>query len=275
MTVARAIATMLVAMTCAQTPAPRSDAPPAATEILARAKAVFRAHVRPPFVVYRLVRRDEHLGEFDLENSYALKIWCRAADRSALVRRTWKGVGEGPLDNITVAFDGMVDPGPPDADIFERALFAPKPAAPPTPEPADSPLPVIGGVVVATDYDYRVTRTAREGDLWHLWLEPRRDPARNRVDELWVDAASYEISRARVRDHLYIDGGFGRTLDEEFDVRFALRDGLPLITRIHGETAGGEFAVDYTFDEVTFPAVLPAWYFTPALYGLHRSEAPG
>jgi hypothetical protein len=273
---ARALATMFVAVACAL-PAPlrAGDEPLTGQQILARAKAVFRAHVRPPFVAYVLTRRDAHFGSPDFANSYALKIWCRTSDRSALTRRAWNGRADGALENITVAFDGLVDPGPPDADIFERALFAPRPSgAPATPEPTDSPLPVIGGVVVATDYDYRVTKLARDGGAWHLYLESLRDPARNRIDELWIDATTYEVTRMRVRDHLYLGGGHDGAIEEEFDVRFALRDGLPLIVAIHGRTRDAEFETDYTFGNVTFPPSLPDWYFEPAQYRLHRNEAP-
>ncbi len=79
-------------------------------------------------------------------------------------------------------------------------------------------------MVVTTDYDYRVARVARDGADWHLWLEPKRDEARNRIDELWADAATYEVRRMRVRDHLYL-GLSGQSLDDEFDVRFSERDG--------------------------------------------------
>jgi hypothetical protein len=275
MNAARAFATAAVALACAAPLPARSDVEqPTGEQILARAKAVFRAHARPPFVTYTVVRRDAHAGAPDFENSYTLKVWCRASDRSALTRRAWRGVAYGSIGNITVAFDGYVDPGPPTADIFERALFAPRPSPAPTrPEPSDSPLPVIGGVVVSTDYDYRVTALRRDGETWHLSLAAKRDPDRNRLDDLWVDAATYEVARIRVRDHLYLGLG-GQSIEDEFDVRFTLRDGLPLIASIHGQTREGEFETDYTFADVDFPASLPGWYFEPRRYGLHRDEAP-
>ncbi len=241
-------------------------------QILARAKAASRAHARPPFVAYTLHRRDVVDGTPDFENSYTLEIWCRTSDRDALLRRAWNGRAVGELVNDTIAFDGYVDPGPPTAEIFERALYA-RPASP-TPAPLPSDIKPIGGVVVTTDYDYRVDRVAREGPDWHLWLEPKRDEARNRIDELWVDAGSYEVRRMRVRDHLYL-GLTSQSLPDEFDVRFTERDGLPLIASIHGQTRGGEFETDYTFEDVRFPAALPDWYFEPKTYRAHRADAPG
>ena len=270
MTAARALATIGVACACvAQSPAPQLTG----EQVLARAKAVFRAHARPQFVAYTLVRRDWHNAQPDFENSYTLKIWCRTADRSALTRRTWNGKAYGSLQNVTVAFDERVDPGPPTADIFERALYAPRLESESTAQPDASPLPVIGAVSVSTDYDYRVTALTREGRAWHLALAPKRDPQRNRLDDLWVDATTFELERMRLRDHLYL-GLTGQSLEDEFDVRFTLRDGLPMLTTIHGQTKYGQFETDYTYRDVSFPASLPDWYFDPASYGAHKADAP-
>jgi hypothetical protein len=298
MNAVRALAAIAAAVACAaQSPAPQPPAPVPAVpltgdQILARAKAVFRAYRRPPFVAYTLVRRDEHNGEWDMQNSYTLKIWCRTADRSALARKAWRGKAYGDLQNITVMFDKEIDPGPPTADMFEKRLFGAISARRDTPPAAPgasvassaaagtasadataSPLPEIGRVG-ALDGDYRVSRVAREGDLIHLWLTAKTDPDRNRLDEMWVDAASYDLRRARVRDHLYLGMG-GGSIEDEFDVRFtAGPGGLPLISSIHGQTAYGRFETDYRFEDVTFPDALPDWYFEPKQYGLHRADAP-
>ena len=122
MNAARAIVTAAVAFACAAA-SPEPSAPLTGDQILARAKAVFRAYARPPFVTYTLVRRDQHNGAPDFENSYTLKVWCRTADRSALARKAWNGKAYGELENITVMFDKAVDPGPPTADMFEKRLF--------------------------------------------------------------------------------------------------------------------------------------------------------
>ena len=269
---AHGVAAFCVALACAaQSPEPAPNPPPAPTtgeQILARAKEVFRAHARPPYVVYTLVRRDKHNGEPDFENSYTLKIWCRTDDRSALTRRVWKGKAYGSLQNVTVAFDEAVDPGPPTADIFERALFG---GATPGPEASALP-PVIGGVSIAVEYDYRVVAMDESDTEYHLRLEPRRDPQRNRIDDLWVDRESFEVRRTRVRDHLYVDTG--SVLDDEYDVHFAMLDGVPIIDHIHGITRGGSFETDYRFREIAFPATLPAWYFDPKTYGEHAADAP-
>jgi hypothetical protein len=174
--------------------------------------------------------------------------------------------------------------------MFEKRLFrasgarldaspAPAPdaraagAAASAPLEVPTALPEIGRVG-ARDGDYRVVRVARDGDLIHLWLEPKTDAERNRLDEMWVDARTYDLRRTRVRDHLYF-GITGQSIEDDFDVRFTPGPaGLPLITSIHGETKYGQFETDYTFRDVTFPAELPAWYFEPKQYGAHRSDAP-
>jgi hypothetical protein len=276
MTAARVLAALAVAFACG---AQSAEAPLTGDQILARVKAVFRSYPRPPYVAYTLVRRDHHNGEIDFANSYTLKIWCRSSDRSALTRRVWKGKAYGELENITVMFDKAVDPGPPTADMFEKRLFGtdsarrdPEPPAAPSGDPA-TPLPEIGRVS-ARDGDYRAVRVARDGALIHLWLVPKSDPERNRLDEIWVDASTYDVRRALVRDHLYL-GFTGQSLDDEFDVRFTPGlGGLPLIASIHGRTDGDRYETDYTFKDVTFPAELPDWYFAPKQYGMHRADAP-
>jgi hypothetical protein len=303
MNAARVLATIAVVFACgAQTPEPRAvataipepSAPLTGDQILARAKTVFRAYPRPPFVAYTLVRRDQHNGMPDFENSYTLKLWCRTADRSALARKVWKGKAYGDLENLTVMFDKAVDPGPPTADMFEKRLFGAQSARrdrPPPPDvlpevrASDAPAPVGVpaapptelpeiGRVGARDGDYRVVRVARDGELIHLWLVARSDAERNRLDEMWVDARTYDVRRALVRDHLYF-GMTGQSIEEEFDVRFTPGPGgLPLITSIHGQTKYAQFETDYTFTDVTFPAELPNWYFEPKQYGAHRSDAP-
>jgi hypothetical protein len=69
--------------------------------------------------------------------------------------------------------------------------------------------------------------------------------------------------------------GFTRqSLEDEFDVRFTQRDGLPLIDSIHGRTLADTYETEYTFRDVAFPTTLPDWYFEPKSYGAHRDELP-
>jgi len=236
------------------------------------AKAAFVAHERPPYVVYTLERRDRRGGMPDFENSYDLRIWCRTKDRAAVSRRMFGDRIVGPPEFLVPAFDEVVDPGPPTANMFEDALFAP-PAPAATAVPDESPLPTIGGVRTVYDRQYRVTGFRRSGDQWEIDLAPRRDPQRNRIEAIWVDAATLAVRRMRVRDHLYLSFS-AEVLDDEFDVRFTERDGLPMISAIHGHTPLEPYETDYTFRDVAFPRTLPDWYFHPEQYGQHRGDPP-
>jgi len=180
-----------------------------------------------------------------------------------------------------VGFDGVVDPGPPNANIFERNLFTLHGQPPVAPDPYDTPAPAnqIGSVRLQSEYDYRVITVQREGALWDLTLAPIRDPQRNRIDELWVRADTYVVQRARVRDHLFLSGTDGAgnpqaALPAEYDLTFVQRDGIPLITAISGRTDDGRYEIDYTYTHVAFPASLPDWYFAPDSYPAHRVDGP-
>ena len=279
----RGAAVLVLAAAAALLPPARSAAeePQAFGDvILARAKAVYRSYPRPPFIAYTLRRRDRKGGLPDFGNSYSVKVWCRYADRSALQRRAHGTNAYGALENVVVAFDGAVDPGPPTIDIFEKRLFidgsdrvAPPASPVPGTLPTPAPLPTIGEVR-SKDVDYTVRRFVRDGVLIHLFLDVRGNPRSNRVEELWVDGASYAIRRAVVRDHLYFQFG-AASLEDRFDVRFRPGPGgLPLIDTIDGLTEDGVYETHYTFEDVAFPPSMPAWYFDPRSYGAHVSEAP-
>lgn len=249
-----------------------------ANAILLRVKAGLRASERPNFIVYTLVRRDSIDNVPDFLNSYSLRIWCRASDSAALSRRVGGTRARGPAEFITPAFDKPIDPGPPTADLLDviRQTQGPVPRASEPGAPA-----VIGSVSVVIERNYHVTFAGIDGADDHLRLEARRDPDRNRLTDLYVDRDTYALHRAIANDHLYVDG---RVIPERFEIDFGLHDGVPVITTIYGQTdyaalgaadRGVAFhEVRYRFEDVTFPAALPAWYFEPARYGEHRAELP-
>jgi hypothetical protein len=248
-----------------------------ADAILARVKAEVRAHPRPPYVVYTLVRRDTLDDIPDLLNSYTLRIWCRTADNAALSRRTNGPRAIGAAEFIVPAFDKPIDPGPPTADLLDVI----RQSAAPAPNPTPTGLRVIGSVSIAIETAYRVTYAGVDGSDDHLALVPRRDPDRNRLTDLYVDRDTAEIDRAVAHDHLYTEG---RAIPERFEIDFGNDDGERVITRIHGQTDYSErdpsvapeplHDVLYRFENIAFPAQLPDWYFEPATYGAHRAEFP-
>jgi hypothetical protein len=276
--VAGTAALLLGSVTFARAAAQDAVATPNANAILARVKAGLRAHERPPYVVYTLVRHDTLDHVPDLLNSYTLRIWCRTADSAALARRVVGSRTTGAVAFITPAFDRPIDPGPPTADLLDVIRET---HGPPTPAPDPNAPRIIGSVSVVIETNYHVTYAGVDGADDHLRLEARRDPERNRLTDLYVDRASSVLHRAIARDHLYAEG---RTIPERFEMVFGLHDGVPVISAIHGQTddaaldprdAGVAFnEVDYRFEDIEFPPDLPAWYFDPAHYGAHRGEYP-
>jgi hypothetical protein len=263
----------------AERTAPLAAAPPA-DSILARAKEVFRRRPRPSFVAYTL-SRFERVGALpDFMNSYEKRVWYRSSDGAALTRRFAAGRARGPLEFERPRFNGPLDPGPPTANIFDRA---PPAAAPPdaTPEPEDPPLRTIGSVSATVESDYHAKIVDADAHTYHLRLTPRRDVDRNRLRELWIDRETYAVRRFIATDRLY--HGYTPSWDPElFDARLDREGDVPVIRTIHG---GADLNIqpwsetrdetsDYRFYDISFPATLPDWYFEPEAYGAHVATAP-
>ena len=255
-----------------------SEPPLDGAAIFARAKATFRTHPRPPYVVYTLTRVENVDGVLNPSDTYSLRIWYRSADRAALARRVIGGRATGGLFFLRVAFNQPIDPGPPTTDIFEPV--PPRGFASPAPLPSD-PLRTIQNVTVTGELDYRIIVAKQEGDAYHLWLAALRDPERNRLRELWVDTTTYEVRRVKANDRLYFIGEFD-SVPDLFDMSLVLQNGVPVIAAIDSTTAidngpssyGPLCESSYRYDDVSFPPTLPAWYFQPQAYGAHAAEAP-
>jgi len=261
---------------------------PSPERLLYAIRRQFRSHRPPPaYVTYTLVRKQTlDDGYPDLLNSYTYHIWCRTTDRAALGRRVYRGSSRGTLEFLRPSFNEPWDPGPPTADLFEAA-----PAHPhtnprefvPTPEPTGSLPPTIASVTVMGEFDYRVTRVADEGDEIHVSLQPRRDPDRNRLRELYVDRKTLELKEVIATDKLYDEGSGGRHVYPMlFTVSLVWMNNMPIVTHIHGtptyqtdsDYLGRDATVDYDFNDITFPASLPDWYFDPRSYAQHVADAP-
>jgi hypothetical protein len=170
-------------------------------------------------------------------------------------------------------------------------LFEPAPVHPhtsprefvPTPEPTGSLPPTIASVTALGEFDYRVTNVATEGHLLHVSLLPRRDPDRNRLRELYVDAKTLELQQVVATDKLYDEGDDGHHVYPMlFTVTLGWMNDMPIVTHIHGtptyqqdsEYLGRDATVDYDFNDIAFPSSLPAWYFDPRSYAQHVDDAP-
>jgi hypothetical protein len=264
-------------------PAMTATPVPDADQILIRAKAIFRAHPRPPYEVYTVDRRDETDGAPIFADTYTLRIWYRRRDRAAMARRVDYGHAVGPLFFIEPMFNAAVDPGPPSGDIFEPAperTPVPTRNARPTPRPLATELRTLVTVQVTGELDYRAEFGGMDGGLLHLRLQPRRDPDRNRLRDLWLEPDSLEVRRFRATDRVYYVGtDIWRPLG--LTAYLAPENGLPLIRRIDTTTDVGDSTTRgystegrYRFFDISFPASLPDWYFDPRHYGDHVREAP-
>jgi hypothetical protein len=269
-------------------PAATPIALPSPERLLYQIRRQFRSHrPPPPYLTYTLVRKQTlDDGYPDLLNSYTYHMWCRTYDRAALGRRVYRGSSRGTLEFFRPSFNEPWDPGPPTADLFEPAPVHPHTnprTFVPTPEPTGSLPPVIASVTALGEFDYRVTRVADEGDLIHVSLLPRRDPDRNRLRELYVEQKTLELKRVVATDKLYEDdNGSHHVYAMLFTVTLSWMNNMPIVTQIHGEPTyqsdaeylGRDATVDYDFNDITFPASLPDWYFDPRSYAAHTTDAP-
>ncbi|MBV8153676.1 MAG: hypothetical protein JOY98_04605 [Candidatus Eremiobacteraeota bacterium] len=268
----------------ASTPVPVTM--PSPEQLLYNIRRQFRSHrPPPPYITYTLVRSQTlDDGYPDLLNSYKYHIWCRTSDRAALGRKVYRGSARGTLEFLRPSFNEPWDPGPPTADLFE-----PAPAHPhsnprdfvPTPEPNGTMPPTIASVTAFGEFDYKVTRVAQEGHLIHVSLLARRDPDRNRLRELYVDAKTLELQQVVATDKLYDEDGH-HVYAMIFTVTLGWMNDMPMVTHIHGEPTyeqdaeylGKDATVDYDFNDIAFPGSLPDWYFNPRTYAEHVTDAP-
>ena len=266
----------------AQAPTPL----PSPERLLFLIRRQFRSHrPPPPYVTYTLVRKQTlDDGYPDLVNSYTYHIWCRTLDRAALGRKVYRGSARGTLEFLRPSFNEPWDPGPPTADLFEPAPVHPHTNPRefvPTPEPKVSLPPVIASVTSLGEFDYRVTNVAVEGQVIHVSLTPRRDPDRNRLRELYVDARTLELQQVVATDKLY-ETDTHHVYPMLFTVTLGWMNNMPIVTHIHGtptleqdaEYLGKDATVDYDFNDIAFPASLPDWYFNPRSYAEHVNDAP-
>jgi hypothetical protein len=267
------------------TPEPEASYTPSPQRILGLIRARFRSHrPPPPYETYTLIRTQKtDRGYPDYLGSYTYHIWVRNLDRAALARKIFRLGAIGDPEFQRPAFNEDRDPGPPTADVFQPAPKKPTTVFDvPTPEPTNGPaLQVIGQTRVVGEYDYTVVDLKTEGNLLHLYLQPIRDPERNRLREIYADKNTYEVTRLIAHDRLFdYDHQIYNVI---FDIRFSMLDGIPVVTFIHGDvgkTAGGVDydgdgkQVDFTFKDITFPTTLPEWYFNPRSYGSHMKELP-
>jgi hypothetical protein len=276
------LASALLAVAVSVAPAPAAASTPSPQRTLALIRNRFRSHRPPPaYETYTLVRKQlASNGYPDYAESYKKHFWVRNVDRAALSRLVFRDDARGPLAFDRPAFNEARDPGPPTADVFEPAPIRPHPVEfVPTPEPNYTAPPLIGTTAVVADFDYTVTSVSVEGDELHLHVEPRRDPDRNRIREIWADKSTYELRKLVATDKLFITGGRTERVYPATDtITIGFLQGVPVVTAVHADVGGGYNddgkQIDITFSDITFPSSLPSWYFDPHTYAQHQNDAP-
>jgi hypothetical protein len=283
-------------------PAPAAD-PPLATpppyqtltpiRVLGWIRRVYREHRPPPlYETYTLVRKeDTNYGYQDPLGTYTVHYWVRNTDRAALMRKVFRDDYDGDMTFDRPALNQPRDPGPPTADLFEPAHPQPIDVVP-TPEPTLGPLKTIGSVVAIGESDYNVAKLSVEGGELHLVLQPRRDPERNVLREIWVDKGSYVLKRVIAHDRMFVEQGHTYPMKVTYTLGYL--DGYVVITHIDAvvlprqERVGNEYqeiadfgnetgdadSLTIDFQDISFPSSLPQWYFNPREYGSHLAEAP-
>ena len=259
--------------------------------ILQRAREVFHAHVRPPYITYNMRRVVWIDDQPDGDDGYELRIWCRTADAVALAR-IWNPFRKRAMYELhflpfTLRLD--TDPGPPIGDIFER----PPPAPPRAPHPgATERLRTIAIVANKGDLDYRASYSGIEKGAYHLKLQPLRDEQRNRLRELWVDS-QFEVVRAiEVNRPVQLYDAWspapqdvvsdGPLVPIRLDMKFATVEGIPVLQQAKEltevipsfGTGGHRIEMEFHYDRVVFATTLPDWYFDPKTYHERFREAP-
>jgi len=277
---------LLALLVAAPAPAPALPAP-AATPlppeyILGLIRAKFRSHrPPPPYVTYTLQRiQNNEQGYPDYVESYTYHIFCRSADQACLGRKVYRGTYRGDAEFLRPAFNEDRDPGPPTADLFEPAPLRPRPVEfVPTPEAEQTPMKELGSVRALGEFDYRITSFEEVDGAVHLFVEPTRNPERNRIREIWADAKTYELRRLDVTDRLFVSGnGPTEVYGMKYTLSMAMLQGFPVVTNLHGivgdNYSGDGKEVQFIFRDIAFPASLPAWYFDARSYGRHLAEMP-
>jgi hypothetical protein len=136
---------------------------------------------------------------------------------------------------------------------------------------ASPDLRVIGSTATLSR-EYRVALASIEptnaGRTYHLTLAPLRDPQRNRIREMWVDARTFATDQIRIAGN-FIDGPPTRV---GWLVTYQIVDGCELIAREHAlatlnygpkrqyEATEIAFTVEPTSRFPVFRLTMPPWY---------------
>jgi hypothetical protein len=242
-------------------------APLSPNSLFARTFARLETYPIPPYVIYTT---RWHMQSYSMGQPPQYDVLWRYAIREA--------------DDLENAASPQSEEWLPQAGISKAylGLFASilRPPAPITSSPTDdtSGLKVIA-VVAATRVDYRIDLVGTEridGRLTnHLRLTPLGDPLKYNLRDLWSDAETFDLRRARFIIANY--PGFSNFTGAAMTVNFgpALQYWIVLHESWTAGSPRGTHSFDVTTLRVAFPPELPDWIFDQSAYDRRqRTGAP-
>lgn len=146
--------------------------------------------------------------------------------------------------------------------------------------PDISGLKVIATVVAVAQSPYKVVRSATGGfpienieghQSYHVQLQPRTDPQKHNLRDLWVDTTTYDLRKVHFVGRY---APFPRAPVSDSDVTAYFRNvvGCWVVTRAIWtyDDSPVRFQFDVQNDEIGLPVTLPDWLFDPAAYREHQ-----
>ena len=176
--------------------------------IFAKARVAMYLRRYPRYVAYII---DIQSNAYGKKYHEAYRAMLRTHDDALVVKSTPVYTTNQPVNPYGFSFFGINKEGKPQDHIeppfgvpWMSAVYDFGLARPPTPRFGATPNPqeledrVLGRLDI-TGGDYDVTLVGREMDdgvdVYHLSLTPLRDPDRNRIREMWVDAKTFDVRK--------------------------------------------------------------------------------
>jgi hypothetical protein len=133
--------------------------------------------------------------------------------------------------------------------------------------------------VAKPSYDIRLTGmdpiSNGGGNAYHLILRPLGDPKKHNLRELWVKTTTYDIMRAiadgdyRPSDQYIVESS---TVAEDFGPVGPFWLVIHRQWSYHDPMSRVAWNYDARVTKMSFPALIPAWYFERAQFDRHRAE---
>jgi len=189
--------------------APPSTPSLSAGTIFAKARVAMYLRQYPRYVAYIIDIQSTAFGKHYHEGYRAM---LRTHDNALVVKSTPVYTTNQPVSPYGFSFFGIDKEGKPQDHIeppfgipWMSAVYDFGLARPPSPKiggekqnPDTEEARVMGRIDV-TGGDYDVSLLGRENDdgadVYHLALRPLRDPDRNRLREMWVDAKTFDVRK--------------------------------------------------------------------------------